>query len=75
MHCDDFAVYTNIKSLCGIPGTNTMLYVNYTSIEKKRCQDSLKRKRRRRLGGSVTRVVQGQDEAWMERNLPDVQLT
>ena len=52
-----------------------MLYVNYTSIEKKRCQDSLKRKRRRRLGGSVTRVVQGQDEAWMERNLPDVQLT
>ena len=29
-----FTIYTNIKSLCYIPETNIMLYVNYTSIKK-----------------------------------------
>lgn len=27
-------LYINIKSLCHIPETNTMLYVNYTSFKK-----------------------------------------
>ena len=27
-------LYINIKSLCHIPETNTMLYVNYTSLKK-----------------------------------------
>ena len=31
---DHFTIYTNIKSLCCIPETNIMLYVNYTSILK-----------------------------------------
>ena len=32
-HCDDsFAIYTYIESLCYIPETNIMLYVNYISI-------------------------------------------
>ena len=28
---DHFAIYINIESLCCIPETNIMLYVNYTS--------------------------------------------
>ena len=32
---DHFAIYSNIESLCSTPETNTVLYVNYTSIEKK----------------------------------------
>lgn len=32
---DHFAIYTDIKSLCCIPATNIMLYVNDTSIKKK----------------------------------------
>ena len=31
---DHFTIYTNIKSLYCIPGTNIMLYGNYTSIKK-----------------------------------------
>ena len=31
---DDFAIYTNIdESLCCIPETHIILYVNYTSIK------------------------------------------
>lgn len=33
--CDHFTMYTNIKSLGGIPETNIKLCVNYTSIKKK----------------------------------------
>ena len=34
-YCGDlFAICTNIKSLHSVPGTNTMLHVNYTSIKK-----------------------------------------
>lgn len=33
---DHFAIYTDIKSLCCIPATNIMLYVNDTSIKKNR---------------------------------------
>ena len=29
----DFIIYTNTESLCHIPETNTVLYVNYTSIK------------------------------------------
>ena len=33
-HCDDnFAIYTDIESLCCTPETNIMLNVNYTSIK------------------------------------------
>ena len=32
---DHFAVYTNIKSLCCMPETSVMLYINYTSIKRK----------------------------------------
>ena len=35
-YCDHFVVYTNIKSLYCSPETNTMLYVNFTSIEKQK---------------------------------------
>ena len=37
-HGDHFAVYTNIKLLCYTPEINIMLYVNYTSVFKKRRQ-------------------------------------
>ena len=33
---DYFALYTNIKSLCCTPETNVTLYVNYTSINKRK---------------------------------------
>lgn len=32
---DQFIAYTNSESLCYMPETNTMLYVNYTSFKKK----------------------------------------
>ena len=33
---DHFAMYTNVESLCCTPETNIKLYVNYTSIKKRR---------------------------------------
>ena len=35
-YCEDhFTAYTSIESLCCIPETNRMLYVNYTSVKTK----------------------------------------
>ena len=31
---DHFVIYTNIESLCCIPETNVMLYINYISVKK-----------------------------------------
>ena len=31
-----FAIYTSIESLCCTPEANIMLYLNYTSIKKKK---------------------------------------
>ena len=31
-----FVIYTNIESLCCTPETSIVLYVNYTSIKKKK---------------------------------------
>ena len=31
-HGGYFMIHTNIESLCWIPETNTMLYVNYISV-------------------------------------------
>lgn len=33
-------MYKNIELLCGSPETNIILYVSYTSIEKKKAADS-----------------------------------
>lgn len=33
-YCDQFVVYTSIKSLFCTPESNVMLYVNYASIKK-----------------------------------------
>ena len=33
---DHFAIYRNIESLCCTPETNIILYINYTSIKKKK---------------------------------------
>ena len=32
-YCDDFTMFTNIKSLCWTSEVNIMLYVKYTSIK------------------------------------------
>ena len=33
-YCDDhFVMYKNIKSLCSIPKTNIITYVDYTSVK------------------------------------------
>ena len=38
-HCGDhFAIYTNIESVCYIPETNIMLYINYISKNAKKEQ-------------------------------------
>ena len=34
-YCGDFTIYTHMEPLCCTPETNTILYVNYTSIKKK----------------------------------------
>lgn len=37
-YCGDHVIiYTNIESLCCAPGIHIMLYVHYTSSEKKNC--------------------------------------
>lgn len=36
-HGDHLTMYTNIESLCCIPETNVILYVNYVSIKKGQC--------------------------------------
>ena len=41
---DHFTICTNIGSLCCIPETNIMLYVDYTSIKKKRIRGRKRRK-------------------------------
>ena len=33
---DHFTAHTNIKSLCCVSETNIKLYVNYTSVKKKK---------------------------------------
>lgn len=34
-YCGDrFAMYTNVKSLCGMPETDIMWWISYTSIKK-----------------------------------------
>ena len=41
-HCGDhFIIYIIIKSLCCTPETDTVLYVNYSSIKKKKTNSSL----------------------------------
>ena len=39
-YSDHFAVYTNNKSLCCVPETNTISYFNYTSIKKRESEHS-----------------------------------
>lgn len=34
--CNHSTIYTNIKSLCCVSETNTMMDANYTSIKKKK---------------------------------------
>ena len=36
-----FVMYVNVKSLCSIPETNTILYFNYILIKKKKNLPSL----------------------------------
>ena len=35
-YCNHFTVYAYIETLCCTPETNIMLYINYTSILKKK---------------------------------------
>lgn len=42
---DHFAIHTNTKLICGTFDTNTMLYVNHTSIKKKNPEGSKTKKK------------------------------
>ena len=37
-HGDHFIMYINVKSLCYVPETNIILYVNHTSIKQRQKQ-------------------------------------